>query len=183
MSFAIPSKPSSAKMVVSLIMPPLTHSSPPMGYFFRYLAHTLLNRTVKSNASFAPSIICCVPSIPARYRVEGLHTTTYLLNHLPTQVISMTSPYFALHGVAPFYVHLRVFGCASYPNLSAKATHKLIPRSTRCVFLGYFVDHKGYWCLDLTTINVVISQHIDFDEVDFPFSASPCLTNDLDIFL
>jgi hypothetical protein len=35
-------------------------------------------------------------SIPARYWVEGLHTTTYLLNHLPTKAITTTSPYFAL---------------------------------------------------------------------------------------
>jgi hypothetical protein len=43
--------------------------------------------------------------------------------------------------------------------------------------------HKGYRCLDFTTNNIVISQHIIFNEVDFPFSALPHLTNDLDIFL
>jgi hypothetical protein len=44
-------------------------------------------------------------SIPARYWVEGLHTTTYLLNRLPTKAISMTSSYFALQGVVPSYEH------------------------------------------------------------------------------
>jgi hypothetical protein len=122
-------------------------------------------------------------SIPARYWVEGLHTATYLLNCLPTKAISTTSPYFALHGVAPSYEHLRVFGCACYPNLSAKTAHKLAPRSTRCIFLGYSADHKGYRCLDHTTNNIVVSRHVVFDEVDFPFSASPRLTNDLDILL
>jgi len=122
-------------------------------------------------------------SIPARYWVEGLHTATYLLNRLPTKAISTTSPYFTLHGVAPSYEHLRVFGCACYPNLSAKAAHNLAPRSTRCIFLGYSADHKGYRCLDLTTNNIVISRHVVFDEADFPFSASPRLTNDLDILL
>jgi hypothetical protein len=122
-------------------------------------------------------------SIPARYWVEGLHTATYLLNRLPTKPISTTSPYFTLHGVAPSYEHLRVFGCACYPNLSAEAAHKLASRSTRCIFLGYSADHKGYRCLDLTTNNIVISRHIIFDEADFPFSTSPRLTNDLDILL
>jgi hypothetical protein len=70
-----------------------------------------------------------------------------------------------------------------YPNLSTKAAHKLAPRSTRCIFLGYSTDHKGYRCLDLTTNNIVISRHIVFDEADFPFSVSPRLTNDLDILL
>jgi hypothetical protein len=122
-------------------------------------------------------------SIPARYWV-GLHTATYLLNRLPTKATSTTtsSPYFTLQGVAPSYEHLRVFDCACYPNLSTKATHKLTLRSARCVFLGYSADHKGYRCLYLITNNIVISRHV-FDEADFPFSASPRLTNDLDNFL
>jgi hypothetical protein len=78
---------------------------------------------------------------------------------------------------------MRVFGCACYPNLSAKAAHKLAPQSTKCIFLGYSTDHKGYQCLDLTTNNIIVSGHIVFYEVDFPFSASPRLTNNLDIFL
>jgi hypothetical protein len=122
-------------------------------------------------------------SIPAHYWVEGLHTTTYLLNHLPTKAISTTIPYFTLHGVTPSYEHLRMFGRACYPNISAIATQKLAPRSTRYIFLGYSANHKGYRCLDLTTNNIVVSRHIVFDEADFPFSASPRLTNDLNIFL
>jgi hypothetical protein len=57
-------------------------------------------------------------SMPARYWVEGLHTTTYLLNRLPCL-------YVALYSLAPSYEHLRVFGCVCYPNLSAQAAHKL----------------------------------------------------------
>jgi hypothetical protein len=122
-------------------------------------------------------------SLSAHYLVEGLHNTTYLLNRLPTKAISTTSPYVALHGVTPSYEHLRVFGCACYPNLSAKVAHKLAPQSIRCVFLRYTADHKGYWCLDLTTNNIIVSRHVVFYEADSPFPASPRLTNDLDILL
>jgi hypothetical protein len=38
---------------------------------------------------------------------------------------------------------LRVFGCASCPNTSATAPHKLSPRSTRCLFLGYPLTTRG----------------------------------------
>jgi hypothetical protein len=138
-SLAAPLKPSSATMVMSSIMPPLVHSSPPKGYFCGCLVHTLLHIMVKPSASFAPSIICCVPdffaSIMARYWVGGLHTAIYLLNRLPTKAISTTSPYFTLHGVSPSYEHLCMFGCARYPNLSVKEAHKLAHRSTRCIFL------------------------------------------------
>jgi hypothetical protein len=65
--------------------------------------------------------------VPTRYWVEGLNTATYLLNHVPTKVINMTNPYFTLHGVIPSYEYLRMFGCPYYPNLSAKASHKLAP--------------------------------------------------------
>jgi hypothetical protein len=76
-----------------------------------------------------------------------------------------------------------VFGCACYPNLSAKAAHKLAPRSTRCVFLGYFSDNKGYRCLDPYTNNIIVSRHVVFYEANFSFSGSLRLTNDLDISL
>jgi hypothetical protein len=122
-------------------------------------------------------------SILAHCWVEGLHTTTYLLNPLPTKAINTTNPCIALHGVTSSYEQLHVFGCACYPNLSVKAAHKLAPKSTRCVFIGYPADHKAYRCLDLTTNKIVVSLHVVFDEPDFPFSALPRLTNNLDIFL
>jgi hypothetical protein len=55
------SKPSTATIDVSSIMPPLAHSSPPKGYFYGCLVPTLLHRIVKPSTSFTPSIICCVP--------------------------------------------------------------------------------------------------------------------------
>jgi hypothetical protein len=68
-------------------------------------------------------------SLPARYWAESLHAATYLLNLLPTKVISAPSPHLAFFGTTPSYTHLWVFGCACYPNTSATAPHKLAPRS------------------------------------------------------
>jgi hypothetical protein len=118
-------------------------------------------------------------SLPGRYWAEGLDTATYLLNRLPTMVIQATCPHLALFGFAPFYEHLHVFDCTCYPNIIATAPHKLSPHSTRCVFLGYYVDHKGYHCLDLSTNRLIGSRHVVFDEDNFPLTASPSLT-DLD---
>jgi hypothetical protein len=64
-----------------------------------------------------------------------------------------------------------VFGCACYPNTAATSSHKLDPRSTLCVFLGYSPDHKGYRCFDLASRRVLISRHVVFDESSFPFPA------------
>jgi hypothetical protein len=57
-----------------------------------------------------------------------------------------------------------------YPNLQATSPHKLAPRSTACVFLGYPSAHKGYRCLHLSTRRIIISRHIIFDEFVFPFA-------------
>jgi hypothetical protein len=76
-----------------------------------------------------------------------------------------------------------MFSCVCYHNLSTKVAHKLAPRSIRCIFLIYSADHKGYRCLDLTNNNIVVSRYVIFYEAYCPFSSSPRLTNNLDIFL
>jgi hypothetical protein len=109
-------------------------------------------------------------SLPPVYWADSLHTATYLLNRHPTKTLDGRTPHFALHGTQPTYTHLRVFGCACYPNLSSTASHKLSPRSSLCVFLGYSSDHKGYRCLDLHSNRIIISRHVVFDEAVFPFA-------------
>jgi hypothetical protein len=96
-----------------------------------------------------------------------------------------STPHQALFGTPPRYDHLRVFGCACYPNTAATAPHKLAPRSTLCVFLGYSPDHKGYRCFDLSSRRVLISRHVVFDESVFPYSTTPTPPSpdpDLDLF-
>jgi hypothetical protein len=115
-------------------------------------------------------------SLPGRYWAERLHTATYMLNRLPTTVIQAACPHLALFGSAPSYEHMRVFGCTCYTNTAATTPHKLSPRSTRCVFLGYSADHKGYRCLDLSTNRLIVSRHVVFDEDNFLLAASPSLT-------
>jgi hypothetical protein len=100
----------------------------------------------------------------------ALGTVTYLINILPTKTLNYSTPHFYLFGKHPSYEHLRVFGCTCYPNLSATAPHKLSPRSTLYVFLGYSPHHKGYLCLDHQSNHIIILCHVVFDEASFPFS-------------
>jgi hypothetical protein len=112
-------------------------------------------------------------SMPRSYWVEALHTATYLLNRRPCQPLQFRTPYQLLFGCSPDYQHLRTFGCLCYPNLSSITPHKLSPRSARCVFLGYPSEHKGYRCLNLDTMKIIISRHVVFDESIFPFATHP----------
>jgi hypothetical protein len=99
-------------------------------------------------------------SLPPAYWVEGLHTAMYLVNGLPTKTFASSTPYSVLFSSEPSYDHLKVFGCACYPNMSSTSPHKLAPRSSLCVFLGYSSDHKGCHCLELQSSRILISRHV-----------------------
>jgi hypothetical protein len=51
------------------------------------------------------------------------------------------------------------------------------------MFIGYPSPHKGYWCLDISTQRVIISRHIVFNELVFPFAAAPSGASSLDFLI
>ncbi|GJU32996.1 ribonuclease H-like domain-containing protein [Tanacetum coccineum] len=93
--------------------------------------------------------------IPPSYWVEALNMAAHLLNILPSSAINNEIPFTKLYNKPPTYDHLRVFGCLCFPHIFFD--HKLQPRSTACVFLGYPALHRGYRCLDLSTNKIIIS--------------------------
>ncbi|KAI3822382.1 hypothetical protein L1987_09971 [Smallanthus sonchifolius] len=109
-------------------------------------------------------------SLPSNLWVEALHTASYLHNILPSKPLKNNTPTTILYRRQPSYDHLRVFGCLCYPNTSSTRPHKLSPRSTPCVFLGYPANYRGYRCLDLSTEKTILSRHVFFDEHNFPYN-------------
>ncbi len=103
--------------------------------------------------------------------------TTYLLNILPSKTINFESPLKMLYQKDPSYSHLRVFGCLCYPLIPSNTIHKLQPRSTPCVFLGYPSNHTGYKCLELSSNKIIICRHVIFDETTFPYAKIHTLLN------
>ncbi|GJR76525.1 ribonuclease H-like domain-containing protein [Tanacetum coccineum] len=95
---------------------------------------------------------------------------THLLNILPSTAIANDIPYTRLYGKDPNYTLLRIFGCLCYPHLYP--SHKLEPRATPSIFLGYASSHRGYRCLDLYTNKIIISRHFTFDETVFPYGST-----------
>jgi hypothetical protein len=109
-------------------------------------------------------------AMPLRFWDEAFTTAAYLINCLPSRVISFSSPFEKLFDTKLDYSWLQVFGCACWPHLRPYNARKLEFRSKRYVFLGYSSCHKGYKCLDVATGRIYISQDVVFDESDFPFS-------------
>ncbi|GJU63696.1 ribonuclease H-like domain-containing protein [Tanacetum coccineum] len=79
--------------------------------------------------------------MPPSYWVEALNMAAHLLNILPSTAINNEIPFIKLYNQTPTYEHLRVFGCLCYPHVDV--SHKLEPRSTPCIFLGYPANHCG----------------------------------------
>ncbi|KAK4352811.1 hypothetical protein RND71_028329 [Anisodus tanguticus] len=112
-------------------------------------------------------------SLPPPFWVYAAKMSEYTLNILHTSTLHNMTPTEILYHRIPSYDHLRIFGCLCYLNLSSTAPHKLAPRSTPCVFLGFPPNHRGYLCYDLSTSQIHISRHVTFDETTFLFSNFP----------
>ena len=109
-------------------------------------------------------------SLPSSFWVYDLELYTYLLNILPTKTLHNQTSTHSLYLRPSSYDHLRVLGCSWFPNIFTTTPHKLTPRSTSCLFLGYLANHRGYYCLELFSNKIIIFRHVVFDESTFPFN-------------
>lgn len=111
-------------------------------------------------------------SATSSFWVEALHTAVHILNILPSKAIQNKIPYSVLFNKPVSYSHLKVFGSLCFPNTNNSHKKKLSPRSRKCIFLGYTLNHRGYICFDLTTKKIIISRHVNFHESCFPYEES-----------
>ena len=68
----------------------------------------------------------------------------------------------------PEYNIFKVFGCACYPCMKPYNTHKFQFHSTKCVFIGYNRNYKGYKCLSASG-RIFVLRHVIFNEDELPF--------------
>ncbi|PKU85167.1 Retrovirus-related Pol polyprotein from transposon TNT 1-94 [Dendrobium catenatum] len=117
-------------------------------------------------------------SVPLTHWPEAALTSVYLINRMPSANTRNMSPFELLHNIKPTYNHLSTFGCTCYPLLPPHNRHKLQPKSKSCVFFGYSDQYKGCKCLDISTNKILISRHVTFDELSFPFQThNPPITH------
>ncbi|XP_078439867.1 uncharacterized protein LOC144710079 [Wolffia australiana] len=112
-------------------------------------------------------------NLPQKFWDEAAATATFLINRMPSPILGHKSPYELLHKAKPSLSSLKSFGCLCFPNLRPYAAHKLVPRSERCIFLGYSPHHNGYCCLSLLSGKLFISPDVIFDESSFPGIPTP----------
>lgn len=96
-------------------------------------------------------------SVPKNYWSYAFATAVYLINRIPTSVLSMVSPFQQLFNTKPNYDRLKVFGCLCFPWLRPYTRHKLDNRSARCIFLGYSTTQTAYLCFGVQSGRIYVS--------------------------
>ena len=104
--------------------------------------------------------------LPMPYWYYVVSTATHVINRLPTPNLSHKYPWETLFHTPPHLTHL--IGCQCFPLLTSYTTHKLHPKTTSCVFLGYPNNSKGYLCFDPIAHRLYASRHVLFNESVFP---------------
>lgn len=107
-------------------------------------------------------------SLPISYWSYVFQAAVYLINRLPSSILSFQYPFSKIFHRAPNYQQLKMFGCLCYPWLRPYITYKLQPRSTPCIFLGYSTTQSAYKCLDSSSNRLYTSHHVKFVENVFP---------------
>ena len=111
-------------------------------------------------------------NLPLQFWREHIKTACYLINRIPSPLLSHKTPYERLHKKLPSYSHLRVYGCLCFAT-NLKPNHKFDTRVKRCVFLGYSLGQKGYFLYDFTDRRLVVSRDVVFYETLFPYASQP----------
>uniref|UniRef100_A0A2N9E3A6 Integrase catalytic domain-containing protein n=1 Tax=Fagus sylvatica TaxID=28930 RepID=A0A2N9E3A6_FAGSY len=142
-------------------------------FFITYLVHIHHSRMVLLRESTRHLIQCALAllsesHLPMSYWSYAVSTAAHLINRLPTPILHNKTPYDMLFHTAPDLTYLKSFGCQCFPLLTPYRAHKLHPKTTPCVFLGYPTNSKGYLCLDPVTLRLYTSRHVMFNESVFP---------------
>jgi len=109
---------------------------------------------------------------PLRFWNYAFETLVYLINHMPTLILTNKSPFDCLFQRSLDYYFLRTFGCLYFSFMRPYHNHKLDFHSSPCVFFSYSLSHLSYRCFDIASQCIYISRHVRFHEHVFPFDRS-----------
>ncbi|KAL0283440.1 UNVERIFIED_CONTAM: Retrovirus-related Pol polyprotein from transposon RE2 [Sesamum angustifolium] len=87
--------------------------------------------------------------VPKSYRGDVILTACYLINRIPSSVLSRDTPYSCIFPDRPLFgVTPRVFVRVCFVHVHSPTLDKLSPHSVKCIFQGYSRVPKGYRCYD-----------------------------------
>ncbi|XP_071719288.1 uncharacterized protein [Rutidosis leptorrhynchoides] len=116
--------------------------------------------------------------LPLNFWSECVLTAVYLVNRLPTAVLSGKSPFECIFGFKPNLSHIRVFGYLCYATI-LNINDKFTNRAAKCVLIGYSSVKKGYKLYNLETKTVLFTRDVKFYETIFLFKKLDFSKNNL----
>lgn len=104
-------------------------------------------------------------NVPLRFWDTAVLTSCYLINRMPSSVLSNQVPHSILFPNLPLHpIPPRVFGATCFVHNLSPGLDKLSARSIKCVFLGYHRSQKGYHCFSPTLQRYFVSADVSFFE-------------------
>ena len=119
----------------------ITHlTTPPQTLEHNGYSETRQQHIVETNLSLLHQAF-----IPLTFWSYAFATSVYLINWMPKVGLSLGSSIEKLFQKAPL-----TFSCLCFPWLCLYSFHKLDPKSSPCVFLGYSFTQSAFLCFDPT---------------------------------
>lgn len=95
---------------------------------------------------------------------EAVNWSIHILNRSPILVVQNMTPEEAWSGRKPAVDHFRIFGCIAYAHIPDEKRKKLDNKGEKCVFLGVSDQSKAYKLYNPSTMKIIISRDVVFDE-------------------
>lgn len=70
-----------------------------------------------------------------------------------------------------FIPHSELFVLSVFPTLGIHEKNKFDPKTLLCIFVGYSEKHKAYKCFHPSSKFFLISHHVVFDKLTFPYKS------------
>ncbi|RVX00496.1 Retrovirus-related Pol polyprotein from transposon TNT 1-94 [Vitis vinifera] len=108
-------------------------------------------------------------NVPKQLWGEAVLTLTYLINRMPSRILQFKTPcqiFLAAYPSARIIssILIKVFGCTAFVHIHKSQRSKLDPTATKCIFVGYLPNQKGYKCYSPTTKKFYTSMDVTFFE-------------------
>ena len=103
--------------------------------------------------------------LPVTFWDEACNTVVYILNRSYTKAMKEMTSLQAFSDKKPLATtHFRIFGCECFVHVPDAHKTKWDPKSSKCIFLGYSEEAKGYRLYNTATKKVIVSRDVVFSE-------------------
>jgi hypothetical protein len=132
------------------------------------------NRTILEGISAL--LLDC--QLPLNFWGFAAETFVYLKNRSPHSKLYRSTPYESWFRRVPDLTNIRIFGFGCYVYIPSEIRrtkgpgHKLLPKATKMVFVGYAENQKGWKCYNPETNSVVVSSNVHFANESMPVNGT-----------